>query len=143
MKKSKIVMAVLVVAFLFASSISSGSVVNAASYTAFSKEFNYLSIAPSDANHLSQTVEVHGTVSAYARAKCTKYNYTGNKPVLTIRSISTKYPTYSTSFSGVDTSGNATMKYTEAIPIPEKTVKFKGSVSNYGKSCNIGASVKG
>lgn len=56
-------------------------------------------------------------------------------------SASSEYPTNSTSFTGTTSSGQK-MKYTEAIPPTNKTVTFKGSVSNY-TSFTIVAEVKG
>ena len=92
-------------------------------------------------NHVSQTVEVWGGAQANAYAKCTAYSYTGNKPVLTVVSDSSAYPTNSTSFTGKTTDGQS-MRYTVSIPPTNQKVTFRGSVSNY-TSFIISAQVKG
>lgn len=124
-------------------SLFAGSTANAAGYKGFEYSFNYAPPAPSSTNHVSQTVEVQGNANANAYAKCTSYSYTGNKPVLTVDSISDDFPTNSTSFTGKTPDGQArAMKYTEAIPPTNKKVKFKGIVTNY-TSFIISAQVKG
>ena len=138
MKKSKILK---FAALMLICSVFVGNTANAAGYKGFAYIFNYAPGAPSSANHVSQTVEVQGNANANAYAKCTSYSYTGNKPVLTVTSASSEYPTNSTSFTGTTSSGQK-MKYTEAIPPTDKTVTFKGSVSNY-TSFTIVAEVKG
>ena len=65
-----------------------GTTADAASYKSFAYIFNYIPAAPSSVNHVSQTVEVQGNAAANAYAKCTSYSYTGNKPVLTVVSVS-------------------------------------------------------
>ena len=118
-----------------------GNKVDAAGYKDFPHIFNYAPGAPSNTNHISQTVEVQGNANANAFAKCTSYSYSGNKPVLTVTSASSNYPTNSTSFTG-STSNGQKMKYTVAIPPTNKSVTFRGRVSNY-TSFSIAAEVKG
>lgn len=138
MRKSKIFK---FIALMLLCSMFIGNKVNAAGYKEFSHIFNYAPGAPSSTNHISQTVEVRGNANANAFAKCTSYSYSGNKPVLTVTSVSSNYPTNSTAFTGSTSSGQK-MKYTVAIPPTNKTVTFRGPVSNY-TSFSIAAEVKG
>lgn len=134
-KISKIIVLTLVCAMFVCGTV------NAADYKSFPYTFNYAPGAPSSVNHVTQTVEVQSNASANAYAKCNSYSYTGNQPVLTIKSASSTYPTNSVSFTGVYTSGKP-MKYTTSIPVANKSVKFTGTVTNY-TSFTISASVKG
>lgn len=118
-----------------------GNTVNAADYVGFPYIFNYIPGGASSANHVTQIVEVQGNAKQNAYAMCTSYSYTGNKPVLTVTSASSNFPTYSTSITGTTSRGQA-MKYTKAIPPTNKTVTFRGSVTNY-TSFTIVAKVKG
>ncbi|HBI62027.1 MAG TPA: hypothetical protein DDY31_12580 [Lachnospiraceae bacterium] len=128
-------------ALMLALNLLIGNTANAAGYESFKYSFNYGPTAPSNTNHVSQTVEVWGGAQANAYAKCTAYSYTGNKPVLTVVSDSSAYPTNSTSFTGKTTDGQS-MRYTVSIPPTNQKVTFRGSVSNY-TSFIISAQVKG
>lgn len=133
-KISKIIVLTLVCAMFVCGTV------NAADYKSFPYVFNYVPGGPSSVSHITQYVEVQSNVSEYAYAKCTNYSYSGDQPVLTISSVSTDYPTYSASFTGT---GTQSMKYTKSIPVSNKTIKFKGTVTNYSSSFTISASVKG
>lgn len=135
--KSKIskILALTLICAMFVS-----GTVNAADYKSFTYTFNYVPGGPSSVSHITQYVEVQSNVSEYAYAKCTRYSYLADQPVLTIKSASTNYPTYSVSFTGT---GTKAMKYTVSIPVRNKTVKFKGTVTNYSSAFTISASVKG
>ncbi len=109
-------------------------------YEGFDKVFHYSPGAPTDATFITQDVLVYGNEEPNAYAKCTQYNFIGNRPTLTVVSTSKKFPTTSTSFAGE--SGGRAMKYTDVIPTRNSRVKFTGTVDNY-TSFTIAASVKG
>ena len=111
-------------------------------YEKFPTNFTYALGALASTNHVVQYVDVRANAAKAAYARCSQYNYTGNMPVLTVKSESSKYPTLSVSFTAVDNIGKA-MQYTTSIPTSGKVVKFTGTVTQYSTSFSLIASVKG
>lgn len=123
--------------------LSLGNAVNvAASEAEFPYAFNFALGTPATTHHISQTVEVYGGESRYAKAYCTYYTYSGNMPVLTVQSVSKTFPTTSVSFTSTSVVVKD-MRYTNAIPLTDKIVKFQGKVTQYSTSFTIGSKVKG
>ncbi len=123
--------------------LSIGNAVNvSATEAAFPYAFNFALGTPATTQHITQTVKVYGGASEYAKAYCTYYTYSGNMPVLTVKSASTAFPTTSVSFTSTSVVGKD-MRYTNAIPPTNKTVTFKGEVTQYSTSFTISAKVRG
>ena len=138
----KIVAAVLAVSLC---GFCAPDAVYAEGYKDFLKVFNYSTKTPTSVHAITQTVEVHGNATSSAYARCTQYTYKGDQPTLAVDSVTAAFPTNSVSFTS--TSSGRAMKYTDAIPLTNGVVTFRGDIDNfnddYSGEFTIAAGVKG